>query len=177
MITGILTSILGGGITGIAGTAIQRFADHKAKKLDGELEIKKREIDLQIMKEEWNQRVKVAEVEGAARVEEADAQAFAASFQEPTPYSAGTKKTHAQVWVLLLLDLLRGSIRPLLTIYVCLLVTAIYLQAASLLNHETLSPLAALGLVEQIIQTVLYLCTSVVCWWFGTRAPSGKGPK
>lgn len=172
----IFTSILSGGVTGLLGAGIQRFADYKTKKLEGEIELAKRKIDLELTHAEAAARVKVAEVEGAAKVEVADAEAFAASYVEPKIYSEGSQKNSAQVWLLLILDLIRGLVRPILTAYLVVLVTLVYLKAARLLNHDILLPTMAYDLVHTIVQTILYLGTTCVLWYFGVRNTQ-KAPK
>ena len=98
------------------------------------------------------------------------AQAFAASFNEPVRYSEGVQATPTQAWLLLLLDLVRGLVRPGLTVYLCFVTTVVYLQARGLLVASPLTPEQAVGMVNQIIATVLYLTTTCVLWWFGTRS-------
>ena len=74
----------------------------------------------------------------------------------------------------MLLDVLRGVVRPGLTIYLCVLTTQIYNELAS-----QVGPLTADQRYETtklIVGTILYLFTTVTLWWFGTRS-SGKQPK
>lgn len=167
----IITSILGGGLTGIFGAAIQRFADFKTRKLELESDLALRKADAEIMAQEWAARTKIAETEGAAKVELAEAQAFAAALQmEPKLYSEKVKPSSGQGWLLVGLDVLRGSVRPLLTLYLCAITTLVYFQARQLLGASSVTPEQALELTTRIIDTVLYLCTSAVLFWFGSRA-------
>ncbi len=173
----ILGSILGGGATGLLGIIAQRWADYKNKQLDIELTKTKfeherdmRRADAEIMAQEWAARTKVAEVEAAGKEAVADSQAFAASFaMEPTRYSEGVKPTRGQGWVLVALDAVRGAVRPVLTVYLCVLTTLVYVQARELLAGEDLTPDNAIELVRLVINTILYLTTTCVLWWFGTR--------
>lgn len=179
----IFGSIFSGGATGIIGVVAQRFADYQNKKLDmaiekqrGEQELEKRKVDAEIMTQEWAGRTKVAEVEAAGHEAVADAQAFAASFaMEPQRFSEASKVTEGQQWVLVALDALRGSVRPLLTLYLCALTTMVYLQARALLAKEDLDAAAALDLEKLIVGQILYLTTTCVLWWFGTRNRQPKG--
>lgn len=173
----LFSSILAGGATGILGVVVQRFADYKNRQIDVQAQATKdahelamRDKDAAIMAQEWAARTKVAEVEAAATVDAADAAAFSASFKvEPTQYSAGAKLTTGQGWLLVLLDFLRGIVRPGLTIYLCAITTWVYLDAHAALNAAALSASEALGLVKMVTGTVLYLTTTCVLWWFGTR--------
>lgn len=181
---GILGSILSGGATGLLGVGIQKLFDFKTKKLELDAEQKKfehevalRRVDAEIMQQEWASRTKVAEVEASAKVEVEDAKAFATALtSEPKMYSEGTTRTPAQVWMLIILDFLRGIVRPGLTIYLCFITTVIYYQANKLLNTNLILPTMAYDLVNQIVQTVLYLTTTCVLFWFGARNHT-KGPK
>jgi len=175
-----LTSLVSGGLTGILGAGVQRFADYKNKQLDlqaarekAEHDIKLREADAAIMREEWAARTRVAEIEVAGKESAADAEAFAASFRlEPQRYSEGVKARGWQASALVLLDVLRGVVRPGLTIYLCAITTAIYFDARSILGDTPVDQAKALALLDGIIATILYLTTTVVLWWFGTRNKS-----
>jgi len=178
----VFGSIFSGGATGIIGVIAQRFADYKNKQLDMELEkqrfenqVQLRRVDAEIMAQEWAARTKVAEVEAAGKEAVADAAAFAASYQlEPKRYSDETSLTHNQQWVMVLLDTLRGSIRPVLTLYLCILATIIYLLTRDKLKAVDLGPEQALDLIKLLIGSILYLWTTVTLWWFGTRNKSAS---
>lgn len=175
-LTTVFSSILSGGATGLLGVVFQRIADYKNRQLDlqldkqrGELELAKRDKDAAIMREEWAGRTQVAQIEGDATKDAAESAAFAASLSgEPKRYADG-KMTTAQTWLMVALDFIRGIVRPGLTIYLCVLTTLVYLQARELLAGQAMSATEALELVKMIVGTVLYLTTTCVLWWFGTR--------
>ena len=181
-----LLAIVSGGATGILGVIFQRLFDHWKNKQELDKmreqhahERSMREVDVQLLKLEGEQRVKVATVEGETAREVADAQAFAASFaNEPKRYSEGVKVGKIGAFLLVLADAVRGIVRPGLTIYLAWISTAIYMKSV-----ETLARLAPganiqqlLKLHEQIVLTLLYLFVTCVLWWFGTRnkAPQPK---
>lgn len=173
----IFGSIFSGGATGLIGVILQRWSDYKNKQLDLQLEAQKqaheislRRVDAEIMAQEWAARTKVAQVEAAGREAVADAGAFAESYKlEPARYSDGVKPSRGQGWVLVLLDAFRGCIRPLLTVYLCALTTFVWWQARTVLNAEDLDTAAALDVWKMVVGTILYLTTTCVLWWFGTR--------
>lgn len=173
----IFGSIFSGGATGLIGIVLQRFADFKNKQLDMQLEAQRhlnnvalRRVDAEIMAQEWAARTKVAEVEAAGKVEVADAAAFAASYaMDNQRYSDKVKPTVGQGWVFVLLDAFRGIVRPALTLYLCVLVTAVYIEARMKLNVEDLSPDQALELFKLMLGSIIYVWTTVTLWWFGTR--------
>jgi hypothetical protein len=182
LLTTVISSIFGGGATGLLGVILQRFADYKNKQLDmqlerqrAELEIAKRRVDAEIAAQEWAARTKVAQIEGETAQEVAQSEAFKASlFQEPSRYSNPTTLTKGQQWILVCLDTLRGSIRPLLTLYLCILTTHIWLQVRHL--TATVDLASGLEIWKIVVGHVLYLSTVVTLWWFGTRnkAPSPR---
>ncbi len=172
----IASSILGGGVTGILGVVVQRFADFKNKQLDLQLskqkfdqEIKLREIDYKIMAQEWASRTQIADIEATGREAVADAHGFAASFIEPVKYSEKVRPSRSQGWVLVVLDFVRGMVRPSLTIYLCVITTLMYIHARDYIGGDSLVIEDAFELLKLIIGTVLYLTTTCVLWWFGTR--------
>lgn len=176
-----IASVLSGGLTGVIGSVAQGIFEYKSKKLDIELqkekfanEIELRKVDAQVMAQEWAARTQVATVEATAQVDTEDAKAFAASLtSEPKTYHEG-QLTTGQNWMMVILDFCRGIIRPGLTIYLCVLTTAVYFQAKFLLKTNDISVEQAVGLVTQIINTILYLTTSCVLWWFGSRQKGKK---
>lgn len=173
-ILGALTSILGGGITGLVGTALQSFYQYKTRQLDIDLEktkaaneLAQRKLDAEIQAQEWASRTKVAEITTAGEVDKADDAALAASYQlEPQQYSEKSLLTHAQNWLFVLIDALRAFIRPGMTIYLCVLTTLIYQQTRGLIKTE---PSDSFALLQRLVDTILYLFTTVTLWYFGSR--------
>lgn len=179
-ILGGLTSLLGGGITGIVGTVVSSVYTYKSKQLDVELqkekyanEVELKKADAAIMQQEWAARTQIAGTQAAAQMDAEDSKAFAASLtSEPQRYAEGPL-SEKQNWLMVVLDFFKGMIRPSMTIYLAALTTLIYLQAEALIGHGITQDQAA-GLVSKIIDTVLYLTTTVILWWFGSRAHDKK---
>lgn len=179
----IIGSVLGGGITGLLGAVITRYADYKSAELNIKVSVQKNEheiamknMDYQIMKEEWAQRINIADIEADARVEVADSQAFAASYKTDVRLSNPTKLSKAQNAWLALVDGVHGLVRPGLTLYLAGVTTAVYMQASAIIKVMSISPDQAVDIYQQISSTILYLTTTVVLWWFGTRSKE-KLPK
>ena len=173
----LLGSIFSGGLTGLLGVGLQRYFDFM--KIKQELELKKlefaqaqemRKIDAQIMQQEWAARTKVAELEEHSRETVAAEGSFAASFgAEPQQYSARAKIGPVAGFLLVLLDFLRGVVRPGLTVYLCAITTMIYFEARTIMSAAAFSTGEAIRVHELIVSTILYLTTTCVLWWFGTR--------
>ena len=184
--SGVL-GVLGGGVTGLFGVVAQRYFD--LKKLDKDLEaqrdrnaheIAKMEAEGRLMEKEYAARTQIAlsEAEGKAAV--ADASTLAASFDtEPKRYSDPTRADKTQNWLLVILDFIRGLVRPGLTMYLCAVTTLIYIDAHLSLQGKNVSPEQAMEVMKLVIETVLYLTTTCTAWWFGTRnrqpVPKSKG--
>ena len=172
----MVSSVLTGGATGLIGVGLQRFAEYKNKQLEIEIELKKaaselemRKADASIMAQEWAARTKVVEVQAEASASVAADQAFSqALLMEPKQYSQGITATPAQAWLMFILDFVRGFVRPGLTIYLCFITTVIYLKASGMVEAG-MSQDRAYELVILIVNTVLYLTTTCVLFWFGTR--------
>ena len=178
----IVSGILGGGATGILGAIAQRFADYKNRQLDIQLEAQKfnhavelRKLDAEIAVQEAAAKLEIVKTETAGATDVADAQAFAASYNlEPKRYSS-EKLSVGQQWIMVLLDAFRGSIRPALTAYLCVLVTYIWIEAKTALQQEDLTNEQALELFKLMLGTICYVWTTITLWWFGTRN-KGKQP-
>ena len=179
-----LLAIVSGGATGLIGVVAQRLFDHwKLKQENDKLRLiheherGMKKLDAEIMMQEWTQRVKVAEVEAAGKEAVADSQAFAASFAlEPKRYAEGVKTGKWCGAFLILADVLRGIVRPGLTLYLAWIATALYNDSQALLQGSRLEGTTLVAVHQQIVFTLLYLFTTCVLWWFGTRnkAPQPK---
>jgi uncharacterized membrane protein len=189
LITGGIAAVASGGITGLLGIGLQRAFDWL-----GERERAKREAQAQahevamlranseVAAQEWAARTRMAETEAAGRQAVAEQEAFSASFRlEPVRYAEGRRPSGvigALGWLLMvLIDFIRGIVRPGLTVYLCAITTLIYFEARDLLDRYGMVIPAdmAFDLVKQIILTILYLTTTCILWWFGTRNPA-KAP-
>lgn len=180
----VFSSIVAGGMTGILGVVVQRFFDMKNKTLDMQLiekkhahEVQMKRVDAEIMDKEFANRTQVANIEATSREAVADAQAFASSFNEPQRYSDSVKPSLGQAWLLVILDFIRGIVRPALTVYLCAVTTLIYLNAKATIDEYPMPHEDAVNLINTVVNTILYLCSTCVLWWFGTRnkqkAPGG----
>ena len=172
-----LLAIVSGGATGLLGVVAQRLFDHwKLKQENDKLRLiheherGMKKLDAEIMKEEYAQRTKLAQVEGETARDVADSQAFAASFAtEPKRYSEGVKVGKWGSFLLVLADVVRAIVRPGLTLYLAWISTELYRASEKIMQEAGahISTLAALH--QQIVLTLLYLFVTCVTWWFGTR--------
>jgi hypothetical protein len=139
--------------------------DMEMAKLKFENEIALRHVDERIMELEWQGRNQVAVTEGESSMDVSNSQAFQSTLlKEPSSYSVQAITTASQNWLLIILDFYRGVIRPLVTTYLCILVTILYFTATS---EEKL----------EIIKTILFLANTCILWWFGSRSKNSNKTK
>jgi hypothetical protein len=155
----MLETLLSGAVTGLLGSAVNGYFSYKNKKLDIELNNSK-----------YAHETRMVELKANAAIEIEDSKAFKeAVSSEPKKYYEGTEYSPFQRWLMIGLDFVRGAVRPVLTLYLCILTTVIYIKAERVMSIDLLLPSMAYDLVNQIINTVLYLTVTCVCYWFGSR--------
>ena len=154
----MLMSVLTGGATGLLGTIISGGIDFfQARQKHGQ-ELDLRRLDIELAKSEAAGAEKVAAIEAEGRGDQAAWEAMEASYRE-----ASSRMSRAgDGFLMKLVDFVRGMTRPVLTWCLLGLVGAIYF----LLGAEDL---AIVELRPRIVETVLYLATASVLWWFGSR--------
>lgn len=155
----LLLGVLSGGATGLIGTIISggmKFFENKqahAYELDVmEMEIKQMNVEAAIAKD-----IKELDMEGKDR--QAAWSALEASYKESTSrMSSGDSQ-----W-LVMVDVVRGLMRPVITLGLLILMAVIYFTVAQDMAGPDNVPVQV-----TIIATVLYVGTTAVLWWFGTR--------
>lgn len=170
----VFSSVAAGGATGLLGIGIQRFFDWLNAKTQIEKQRMQNAHELAVMTAEWQGRLSVAKEQGDAQRDVADSGALASSYQGAFERFAtwDMKKDH---WAIkaafVLLDVVRGLVRPLLTAYLCILTTLIYNETVRLMTTWglKLSAEQVMQILMLLIGTIVYLFTTCVCWWFGTR--------
>lgn len=197
---GVASSLLTGGATGILGVVLQRFFDNQAKKnetalvklhLQNAIELKK--LDMDIEQRKWQGALAIARDQAAASkvLAEIDArkaessesgQSLRASFDsDQSRYLTDqilVNPSRFTRWTMTFVDAVRGLMRPLLTLYLCILTQLIYLDLISITSvKNAISTTNAQSLVDQVVSTVMYLASTAVVWWFGSRPvqKNGKG--
>lgn len=181
-ISEIIGNVLSGGLTGLAGAAITRYADYKTKQLDIQVqqlkfdnEIQLRHIDERMIEKEWNVRESISINESASAMDIQSSKAFEAAItSDPKLFHNPSKLTRAQNAWLVLIDGVRGLIRPGLTLYLCLITTAVYMQAGTIIKQTPIGAEHAVEIYSQISATILYLTNCCVLFWFGIRSKSNN---
>jgi hypothetical protein len=173
IIGNILGSIGLGGITGLLGSALTAYISYKNQKLAFEHDERMARIDQETIKLETQAKIEITETEYKGKVDVAESEAFGKSFASDKAsyltWMPENKIASIVIGILFaLVDFVRGLTRPILTAYLCVLTTWLAYQVYMLiqlpLTHDQ-----AYALMSQIIFVILYLTTTVVLWWFGTR--------
>jgi len=173
-----ILSLVSGGLTGIIGSIVSRLFDFlharevRAQQKDQFAHDEKMlEINGQLADKEWANRLEVQRTENQGKVDVADAEAFTASLNsEPKLYSDGVAKGAFAGGMLVFLDFCRGFTRIVITGWLCAITTLVYFQTRELLGDGiVLTSVDAVNILRLIIDTILYLTTTCILWWFGTR--------
>ncbi len=151
-------SVLTGGATGLLGTALSAVVDFFQSRQRHAQELDLRRLDIELAKAEAEGAAAHAAIEAQATREKAEWEAMEASYRE----AARRWSRPGEGWAMQLVDVVRGLTRPALTWSLFGLVGAIYFLLGA-------SDLAAVSLRPRIVETVLYLFTAAILWWFGAR--------
>ena len=148
----MILSVLTGGATGILGSLIGKafgfldfFIEEKKKDNDHARTIEMTKLSAELRSEELENERAIVEEEQAGKQR-------AASYRHDM--SAGVSYS----WVAAILRL----VRPTLTLMLIAIVWYIYATSNDIAQQET------------IIQSVIYMTSTAVLWWFGDRAMKGK---
>jgi len=181
--------IILGGITGLIGSAVTSIFNFKTEKLRGEIKIKTIEAETSAMIEEAKANIAITKAQVEGEIEVADSNAYLQSQKE------GNKTLFDNKWIDKLLsiesywkfitvptavlvsicfgfvDFLRGLMRPLLTIYLTGLATWVTWKSYELLmlTKSAMTATEAVDIFTDATSIVMYLTTTVICWWFGSR--------
>ena len=151
-------SILTGGATGLLGTALTGVIDTVQARQKHKQEMDLRRLDIELARVEAEGAAATAAIEAEATRERAEWEALEASYKE----AARRWSRPGEGWAMQLVDVVRGLTRPALTWSLFALTGAIYfLLGASDVAAESLRP--------RVVETVLYLFTAAMLWWFGAR--------
>ena len=154
-----LAAILTGGATGLLGTAITAGIGYFERRQRHQQEVELRNLDLQITRAEAESAERVAAIEAESAESAAAMRAIEASHQ-----AAGVRWSSGDSRWLVAVDVVRGLIRPVLTVGFLAFAAVIYAH---------LPPAPHVDVGARVIDTVLYLATTTTLWWFGTRPKTG----
>lgn len=154
-----ILSLLTGGATGLIGTVLSGGLKYFTNKQEQSHELKVMEMELRHMDKEAEVALKIEEKKQEGKEAQAAWAGLEASYRE-----AGQRWSTGDSGWIVAVDVVRGLMRPLLTLALVVLMGTIYFI------HGPANP----TMQEQIVATVLYLATSAVLWWFGSRMADTK---
>lgn len=157
-------ALLTGGATGLLGTLLSGALGAWRRRQQHRQEVELRRIDIEIARVEAERAERVAAVEA-----ESEESARAWSAMEASHRAAGERWSSGDSGWLVLVDVVRGLIRPALTLGLVGLVGCIYFVGAAGEGFD------AAAVRARIVDTVLYLASTCVLWWFGSRAQGKAG--
>jgi hypothetical protein len=167
---GALSSLLSGGVTGILGSVVSNVTDFFEQRRKNQHELELRKLDIKEMEKEYEYRKDVT-----AQKTQAEAQAISYE-HDSRSYTSGMKiKSPWLKAPLVLVDLVRGLVRPALTVFLIALVWMTFLKVQQVIDAagmEAIKPQKALGIYASVVDMILYLASTAVTWWFGTRPRS-----
>jgi len=179
----ILSAILGG-VTGVVGSVAKGYTDLKKAKIEAETAAAKAVHD-QVMLKEENRMMElelkshelIVSTEAKAKTDMAAEESFRTGLAlEDKRYSEGMRAKGFWRGAMFALDFIRGVVRPGLTLYLCVMTTVIAVWAYRVAGDIGLTQAQAAAMLSVVVETVLYLTTACVTFWFGTRNKQ-KPPK
>lgn len=167
----LFTSSGAGAMLGLFGSWLTKREERLNLKLSLENEIALAEIRKNEAILEFNHEVEMADSSHRAVLSEAEISrdiAELGGFIE-------SQKAGMRLYGHKLVDTIRGLMRPLITTYLLILATTLIVTMGELIGGlESLPPEALSEAFEDAITQVLFLTTTAVTWWFGSRPSSQK---
>lgn len=159
----IFTSGFGGSLLGAAGAFAQRYIDNKK-------EIKVTELKLAQQKEQNLHEIEVLKLNTSAQASLAEYKFAEASMEAD---KATYVTANSSPW-LVLVDVVRGLTRPLLTALLVFYCMGTMYYLSSRYPNVSLTSDQVFGLYSEIISN-LVMCTALaLSWWFGSRNINGQ---
>jgi len=170
-ILGIASSSGLGAIVGLVGSYMAKREQRKLDEMNNTHALSMAKVDMERDAAESAQALQMADkqiehavAEGAIQSDIVAGEAFTAS-QMMASQPSGTK------WV----DGIRSAMRPLITIYLLVIVTLITYNLGNLLGGLGGLPVSELyALYSHIINQAVFLTVTAVLWWFGSRGVKSK---
>ena len=172
-------SLISGGATGIIGSLVSNFTDLWEQRQKNEHELAMRDRDLKEMDKEITHKEKIAKYKHETEEMKASYDAQEKSYEHDSrQYSSGLEIEKWWLKTLLVLgDFIRASVRPALTAFLIYIVYDTRQEVEMIIDHagmNKLSPQEAITIYGSIVEMILYLSSTAVTWWFGSRPRSKK---
>jgi hypothetical protein len=166
----MIASLISGGIIGTVGAFATNIVGYFQKKEDNKQALELKKVDSHF-------KLASLKLETETRKEESADDLIEGSYKHDTSFATSGVKDFSLVERILLvsMDLFRGSIRPLLTLFLIWQVHLTRVEINGILSASGVSGLSiaeALNIYKEVVEMILFLASTSVCWWFGSRPPS-----
>lgn len=171
-------AILSGGATGLLGAGLQVVGNYFTDRQKNKHELALRKVEMDSMKMEAELALGKAQQEAQAAMAVAEQQSFDKSLLADKATYVPESADPRIAWVLVWIDFLRGLIRPAITVWMAYLLVKLQNDLQKHTGGLQSLPVTAIeDLYNNVILTTLYIITTVILWWFGTRAPQNLKKK
>ena len=177
----VIGGVFGGALSWLKSWQENKHTEKMAQ-ITAEERAKDRAHDLAVMDREATSAESLALIRSEGELNQAELSALATAIKaeaKGATWSAGAVKGLSGVWAAIAgialtgVDVVRGLIRPVLTVYLVGLVTAIFLRVWG--QTQGIDATQAFTLLVQIVDMVLFLTCTAVGFWFGSRGTRSSG--
>lgn len=197
---GIITTLLGGSVTGILGNVLNGVFDFFKEKKRMENDVALKRLDIEMMQAENAMHIQREQIVQEGQIVQAEIiagqESRTAAYQyDKRSFSEGLIEAWQPhgwfsralrgflIFLLVTVDLMRGYTRPLVTWFTCVITAYLSYYVLNLWDakggFQNLDQEKAYALVEYIIYFTFYITSMVLSFWFCERnrvkAPAQKG--
>lgn len=167
-LTDIFSTVATGGITGVIGSVFTGIMAYKEKGAQRAHEKQMRDLDIQERKAEAEISLKQVEAETEGQIAMGELQAFNTSLSSDQARYATGANEH---WAFVIVDVIRGLMRPALTVGLSYALCQVIFDVIEALGGwEVVVAAQGMSIVNDLIQSLIYVTTTAIVWWFGSRA-------
>lgn len=169
----MFASLISGALTGTIGSIFTNVADYFKKKQEQKHLLEMKRLDIEMMDKEFEAEQRRAELNAETATETSADDLQEMSYgHDARAYSTGYQPGIVGRMLLAFVDFIRGMTRPGLTIFLIWQVyqTRSEVQAViSAAGLERIDTVQALAIYGTVVDMILFLASTAVAWWFGTR--------
>lgn len=172
----ILESLFGGGVLGFVGSIASNVMDYFKRRQEMKHLVTLKELDIELMEREWAYRERAAIRETEAELERSADELMAASYRhDRAAYALGLAADSRWAAVCLVcVDMVRGLVRPCLTVLLIVMVWDTRNEVMDVVERAgpalTMSFDRAVAVYDKLVDLTVFLATTALSWWFGTRS-------
>lgn len=186
MLLELLGSSAFGVLSGMVGNIVNTVASYKLQKLKNDFEIQKAEMDIKIIQAQSDAAIKIEQVKTEGQIEVSELAALTESYKDVNKTlfdreymdKLSNTKYFGPIAIFLIslffaiIDLIKSSVRPILTYYAITAATvATWMCWESLkeVGSASMELAQAANLFQLSIMFVFYMTSTIVGWWFADR--------